>query len=335
MTREQSTRSTKDTVDPRQIEHGWDVYAADDQKVGDVSDVHDDYVVVSKGWLFPSERYVPISAIGRIERERVYLRVVKDQVDHQNWDRVPERAQATQDERHLTVSSPKGTVADGRRGAMADDEETLQLREEELTARTETVETGKVEIRKDVVAEQQSVDVPVTREEVVIERRPVDRAESDRMDVSDIQQGEVMRVPLMEEQVSVEKRAVVSGEIEVGKRTVRDTERVSDTVHREEVVVDGRGDVEISGEWPTKVARVMRSRWEQRHGSSGRSWEQDEPAYRYGYTSANAPTYQDREWQDVEPELGRDWSRRYGEQSTWNQARENAREAWEEARRRT
>ena len=121
---------------------------------------------------------------------------------------------------------------------------TVQLREEELQARKTPVETGEVGIRKDVVEEQRTMDVPVRREEVVVERHPVERRPSDRP----VGEGGTIEVPVREEEVSVEKRPVVTEEVEIGKRAVQDTERVSGTVRREEARVEREGDVEVEGE---------------------------------------------------------------------------------------
>src|SRR5919112_5998359 len=54
----------------------------------------------------------------------------------------------------------------------AEETQRLQLREEELRAEKERVEAGEVRVRKEVVSEERTLEVPVTREEVVIERRP-------------------------------------------------------------------------------------------------------------------------------------------------------------------
>jgi len=48
-----------------------------------------------------------------------------------------------------------------------------------------------------------------------------------------------------EEQVSVEKRAVVTEEINLGTRQVQDTQQVSGTVRREEARIDQEGDVKV------------------------------------------------------------------------------------------
>ena len=71
-----------------EIDHGYDVFAADGEKVGDVQEVHPHYLVVSKGFFFPTERYVPVAAITDVHEERV-LNVTKDQIDNEGWDTIP------------------------------------------------------------------------------------------------------------------------------------------------------------------------------------------------------------------------------------------------------
>jgi uncharacterized protein (TIGR02271 family) len=235
------------------------------------------------------------------------------------------------------------TRPSGTRMADTDRDRTMELREEELRATKRPVEAGEVEIRKDVVSQQRSIDVPVTHEEVTIERHPVDRRPADRP----IDEGETIEVPVRAEEVDVEKRAVVYEEVEIGKRPVTETQRVSDTVRREEVRMDREGDVDIGGgmtgrgfrHWD-EVGPTHRQEWERRYGSSGMRWDDVEPYRRYGYEMANDPRYHDRDWNDLEPELRSgysDWSRRYNyrsDESGWDRFRDQARSSWEEARAR-
>lgn len=117
---------------------------------------------------------------------------------------------------------------------------TIELREERLRAVKETREAGAVTIHKEVVAEQQTIDVPVTHEEVVIERHPVTgRPASGEA----IREGEEIRVPVEAEQARLEKETVVTEEVQVGKRPVTETEHLTGTVRREELRVDKEGDV--------------------------------------------------------------------------------------------
>ncbi|MBV8268765.1 MAG: YsnF/AvaK domain-containing protein [Planctomycetaceae bacterium] len=117
----------------------------------------------------------------------------------------------------------------------------IAVREEELQAHKQSVETGEVRVRKEVVTEHRTLEVPVQREEVVIERH----APTGEPGASDIRPGEELRIPVRKEQVTVEKRPVVKEEVTVGKRVVEGTEQVGGEVHREEVRVESEGDVNV------------------------------------------------------------------------------------------
>ena len=66
-------------------------------------------------------------------------------------------------------------------------------------------------------------------------------------------EGETSRVPLSEERVAAEKVAVVAEEVSIGKRKVQETERVTDTVRREEAKIEATGDVEQRPRDPTLI----------------------------------------------------------------------------------
>ncbi|WKA54225.1 DUF2382 domain-containing protein [Planococcus shixiaomingii] len=124
------------------------------------------------------------------------------------------------------------------------DEETLRLHEERLQVDKDRVQTGEVNIGKRVVEEKQTIDVPVEREEIVIERRPVNEEVTDAsrggsgLSAEPYAEGDSIHIPLTEERVEVNKTNVVSEEIIVGKRKVQDTETVNETVRREEADID-------------------------------------------------------------------------------------------------
>jgi uncharacterized protein (TIGR02271 family) len=229
--------------------------------------------------------------------------------------------------RHAGTAATTGSsmTHDTRRAYERDDR--LELREEELVANKQRVETGRVEVGKEVVSEQRTLEVPVTREEITIERSPVDRRPSDRpLD----ERGESISVPLREDHVEVEKVPVVYEEVAVGRQSVQDTQRVSETVRREEARIERDGDVAISGGWEQAMP-TYRQRWQERYGSSGSRWEDAEPGYRYGHEMRGRSEYRGRPWNEVEPELQRDWSRR-NPTSPWERAKESVRETWENTR---
>ena len=109
--------------------------------------------------------------------------------------------------------------------------------EEQLNVQKTMQQTGEVEVSKHVITEQVNVPVEVSREEVVVTRHAVNR---------DLQSGEhivgqteeVLRVPVMEETVSVTKTPHVVGEVEIGKTVETRQENVSDTVRKEVVDIN-------------------------------------------------------------------------------------------------
>lgn len=123
-----------------------------------------------------------------------------------------------------------------------DKERSLKLREEQLDVSKDRVQTGEVGVHKDVVEEQKTVHVPVTHEEVYVERRPVDDSSADTAPIGD---EETIRVPIVEEKVEVTKKPVVSEEIVIGKKQVTETEQVTENVKREEARIEKDGDVKV------------------------------------------------------------------------------------------
>jgi len=123
----------------------------------------------------------------------------------------------------------------------AQDEAHLDLREEELDIHKHRSETGDVELHKDIVEEEQSVDVPVSHDQVVIERKVVDHEPSDEP----ITNEETVHIPVTAEEVDVGKHTVVTGEVSAHKRSVEETESVHDVLHKEVADVETHGDTEV------------------------------------------------------------------------------------------
>lgn len=121
------------------------------------------------------------------------------------------------------------------------DEGRLTLHKEELDINKNRVHKGEVELGKEIIEEQKTVDIPVIHEEVVIERRSLDNEASD----THIGNEDSIRIPVSEEQVNVEKHTVVTGEISAHKREVEDTRHVDETLKREEARINTNGDVNI------------------------------------------------------------------------------------------
>jgi len=230
-----------------QLTTNMDVYGSDGAKVGSIVAVDPRYLVVEKGFFFPTDYYIPTSAIARIDPadDAVWLTVSKDDALNQGWDVAPSDAGVTTGDAVVTDTAPAatahavdwtGTPAATQLGttAMQEDADTVvvPLRAEELTATKTARQRGAVRVEKDVVAEDRVLEVPVTEEQVHVQRRAVDRPVEPG---EDLFEDGVIEVPVRGEDVQLQKRARVAEEIAVTKDAVQRTEQVRGTVRREQV----------------------------------------------------------------------------------------------------
>ena len=128
------------------------------------------------------------------------------------------------------------TVGRDMSGPTTDDAMTRS--EEELRVGTETRERGRARLRKHVVTEQQTVTVPVQREEVRVEREPITDANLDAATSGPGISEEEHEVTLREEEVVVEKRAVPKERVRLDTETVTEERQVSEEVRKEQIEVD-------------------------------------------------------------------------------------------------
>ncbi|HZG75091.1 MAG TPA: YsnF/AvaK domain-containing protein, partial [Paenibacillus sp.] len=111
----------------------------------------------------------------------------------------------------------------------------LRLREERLDIRKERVVTGDVAIRREVVEEKRTIEVPVRREEVVIERTSVPSGDPDGAAT------ETIRIPVKEERIDIVKTPVDLEDVSVYTRPVEELREAKATVRREELRVERIG----------------------------------------------------------------------------------------------
>jgi uncharacterized protein (TIGR02271 family) len=119
------------------------------------------------------------------------------------------------------------------------EEDDLRVRrsEEEIRVETREREAGEIRVRKRVRTETERLTVPKKRVEVSVEHVPVEGDEA--ATAPQIGEEEIV-VPVVEEEIVVEKRPVVKEEIRIRKDVVEEVEVVEEDVRREEVEIDDR-----------------------------------------------------------------------------------------------
>lgn len=121
---------------------------------------------------------------------------------------------------------------------------TLELREADLQPQTVWVQVGTLRFYRRVVTEMRTVQVPIRRQELVIEHLEADPSAAVQAaepthgsQIRELEPGQVIRVLLAEEELVIDKRPVVTEEVEIGKRVTQATRSVSASVEREELRV--------------------------------------------------------------------------------------------------
>lgn len=210
-----------------------ELHDVDGDEIGDVVEVNPDFIVAESdgGFLGLGERrryFIPRSYIGREDDDDWYLTIDKDQIESMNWTNAPDNSAWATDWRS---GSYAGQGAQGYEGRTR-----LRRYEEDLEVGKVARPAGEVSVSKRVVEDTKTIDVPVRREEVHVERRPVSDTTADIGDDAFTEQR--ISVPVTEEDVELRKTVRPVEEIELTKTAAEDTRHVEDTVRREEFDVD-------------------------------------------------------------------------------------------------
>lgn len=221
----------------QQFMEGTEVYDAGGEKVGTVSEhgVQDGCLVIHHG-MFRQDVYIPLNIIQRNDADGVYLNLYKDDILNRDWNAPPvSDTMAGNQAMDVTNTVTADTITR--------EDVRVPVREEELVVGKQQEEIGRVHLHKDVVEEQETVEAPVTREEVRVERVPVQNqdlaTDADAFTEKDID------VPVMGEELVAGKRAVVKEEVRLEKDAITQNQQVGGTVRKERVTVEGIDDTDV------------------------------------------------------------------------------------------
>ncbi len=113
---------------------------------------------------------------------------------------------------------------------------TIPLRQEELVAHKEMRHIGDVEIRTEVENTPGRLEVSALHEEVEVEHVPVGRVVGQR--AAPYQDGDVLVVPIYEEQLVVTKKLILREELRIRRLPSTDVQVFEDTLRRERLVIE-------------------------------------------------------------------------------------------------
>ena len=138
-----------------------------------------------------------------------------------------------------TTSSTTGRGVVGNDVSGPETDEAMTRSEERMRVGKESVQTGRARLRKYIVTENVTQTVPVSREEVRIEREPITDANRGEARSGPNLSEEEHEVTLHEERAVVAKETVPVERIRLDKETVTEEQQVSETVGKEQIEMDG------------------------------------------------------------------------------------------------
>ena len=171
---------------------------------------------------------MPRDQVIREDEDDWYLSIDKDEIESMGWLAAP------------TTSRYAENWSEGHTPDYERSDRTRLIRyEEDVDVEKVARNAGDVTVSKRVVEETKTLDVPVRREEVHVERRPVSDASAATGRIGEVAFTEDrITVPVMEEDVEVRKVTRPVEEVEITKSATEDTKRVDQTVRREEFDID-------------------------------------------------------------------------------------------------
>ncbi|HSL14500.1 MAG TPA: YsnF/AvaK domain-containing protein [Nitrososphaeraceae archaeon] len=185
-----------------------------DEDFGEVQDIQGNYVLVQKGIINKEKFYIPKDRAESYDGDVLRFRFSEQELNQYQheppsiWD-----SDSTTYERET------------------DEEETIPLTEERLDV-SKTSQEDQATITKKPVTETKTVEVPLTREEVSIERRP---ASGQTEAQSPIQSEKDIKIPLKREEAQVSKKPYVKEEAIIKKKAFTDTKEITEDVTSEEL----------------------------------------------------------------------------------------------------
>ena len=190
----------------------------DDEDFGEVQEVQENYVLVQKGIINKEKFYIPKDKAESYDGDVLRFRFSKEELSQ--YQNEPSSTQESDSDSMQGTSQERDTT-----------EESIPLTEERLDVSKRSQE-NQATITKKPVTETKTVEVPLTREEVSVERRP---ASGQTEAQSPIQSQQDIKIPVKREEAEVTKTPYVKEEAVVKKKAFTDKKEITEDVTSEEL----------------------------------------------------------------------------------------------------
>lgn len=198
-----------------------------DEDLGEVQEVGDTYILVQKGLINKEKFYIPKNMAESYDGNVLRFNISKEEAKSRYMrDSPPTIKEYSSSDRDADVTHEEEDTSN----VSQETDTRVPLIEESLNV-SKRESAQEATITKEPVTETKTVEVPLTHEELVVERRPVSESTTSSSDLKPpVTSKEEIKIPLKKEEVEVKKEPYVKEEVAVKKKPVTETRQVSEEV---------------------------------------------------------------------------------------------------------
>ena len=240
--------------DKSRVRPGMTAISTRGETLGKVARSDDQSFIIEKGTFFPKDYLLRYEYITDVRGDQLLYALEEARVSESDLKSAASAPVATAASVGAVPAAGTG-IAERARAAVgrvaeevrerrelktdveADGEIRMALRDDEITVEKVNRETGHVRIHKAVRTEERHITVPVTREEVVVERVPADRSSSLSALEEPFEERDI-DLTVHEEEIRVSTHPVVREEVRVRRVAHEEQRDASATLRHEEVRVE-------------------------------------------------------------------------------------------------
>ena len=199
-----------------------------DEDLGEVQEVGDTYVLVQKGLINKEKYYIPQNEVESYDGNILRFKLSEEEIKGK-----------------YLGDSPPLTRNTGKDGKEESESTRVPLVEERLNISKRDVTYKEATLIKEPLTETKTVELPITHEELIVERRPASESTTSTSDLKPpVISKEEIKIPLKKEEVEVKKEPYVKEEVVLKKRRVTETKTITEEVKSERLADTSEKDVE-------------------------------------------------------------------------------------------
>ena len=200
-----------------------------DEDLGEVHEVGDTYVLVQKGVINKEKFYVPQNEVESYDGNILRFKLSEEEIKS----------------KYLGDSPPLTRNTERDDGEEESESTRVSLVEERLNISKRDVTYKEATLVKEPVTETKTVEVPITHEELIVERRTASKSTTSTSDLKPpVTSKEEIKIPLKKEEVEVKKEPYVKEEVVLKKKRVTETKTITEEVKSERLADTSGIDVE-------------------------------------------------------------------------------------------